>query len=159
MEQINIGNRAHVFEEYDVCPFCHQGMKPIMLNNTHGDIISGKIQFFIITWRCPLKSCSELVITKYVFASVIKDHVLSYGFNGFFNGSPILPTWPEFIKTLKNGNPEDPSKPGVSKFQEIYSQSLSAEQRQLNEIAGIGFRRSLEFLIKDFAIQEHPEEK
>lgn len=42
-------------------------------------------------------------------------------------------------------------------FVEIYSQALSAEQNKLDRIAGIGYRRALEFLVKDFCIYKNPE--
>ena len=42
-------------------------------------------------------------------------------------------------------------------FVKIYHQSEKAEYSGLDEICGIGYRKSLEFLIKDFAIHEHPE--
>lgn len=41
------------------------------------------------------------------------------------------------------------------KFNEIYKQALAAEVSNLNEIAGLGYRKSLEFLIKDIAIQKN----
>lgn len=42
-------------------------------------------------------------------------------------------------------------------FDKIYNQALAAETAALDEIAGLGYRKSLEFLIKDFAIHEHPD--
>lgn len=45
------------------------------------------------------------------------------------------------------------------KFVEIYHQSEIAESTNLTEICGIGYRKALEFLVKDFAIHEHPEDK
>lgn len=41
-------------------------------------------------------------------------------------------------------------------FDKIYNQALAAESSQLDEIAGLGYRKALEFLIKDFAIHEAP---
>jgi hypothetical protein len=38
----------------------------------------------------------------------------------------------------------------------VYAQSTSAEAHGLAEIAGPGFRKALEFLIKDYAIQLNP---
>ena len=35
-------------------------------------------------------------------------------------------------------------------FLTIYNQSLSAEDNNLDQIAGIGYRKALEFLIKDY---------
>ncbi|MGG1630065.1 hypothetical protein [Rossellomorea sp. NRS-1567] len=46
-------------------------------------------------------------------------------------------------------------------FVEIYNQAKEAEDLQLNHVAGMGYRKSLEFLIKDFLInfQNEDEEK
>lgn len=42
------------------------------------------------------------------------------------------------------------------KFVEIYHQSEKAENNGLTEICGMGYRKSLEFLIKDYAIAFNP---
>lgn len=44
-------------------------------------------------------------------------------------------------------------------FDKIYNQALAAESSGLDEIAGLGFRKAMEFLIKDFAIHEHPDDE
>ena len=41
----------------------------------------------------------------------------------------------------------------------IYNQALQAETIGLNEIAGLGYRKSVEFLIKDYAIYKNPEKE
>lgn len=43
-------------------------------------------------------------------------------------------------------------------FDKIYNQALAAESSGLDEIAGLGYRKALEFLIKDYAIHEYPDE-
>lgn len=43
-------------------------------------------------------------------------------------------------------------------FVKIYHQSEKAEYDGLDEICGIGYRKALEFLIKDFAILIHPDQ-
>ena len=54
--------------------------------------------------------------------------------------------WPLSIKELKSGFFEGER----SKFIDVYNQSLEAEIKGLDEIAGMGFRKSLEILVKDF---------
>ncbi len=44
-------------------------------------------------------------------------------------------------------------------FDKIYNQALAAETSGLDEIAGLGYRKSLEFLVKDFAIHQHPSDE
>lgn len=45
------------------------------------------------------------------------------------------------------------------KFVEIYHQAEKAENSDLTELCGIGYRKALEFLVKDYAISNHPEFK
>lgn len=42
-------------------------------------------------------------------------------------------------------------------FVEIYNQALTSENYNLSHISGIGYRKALEFLIKDYLITKHPE--
>ncbi|MEN8447507.1 MAG: DUF4145 domain-containing protein [Cyanobacteria bacterium J06555_13] len=53
-------------------------------------------------------------------------------------------------------------KQGISEispqFVAIYNQAFQAEQLGLNELNGIGYRKALEFLVKDFCSQENPKE-
>jgi len=41
-------------------------------------------------------------------------------------------------------------------FCSIYNEAYAAEQQGLNEICGMGYRKALEFLVKDFAIRNNP---
>ena len=61
--------------------------------------------------------------------------------------------------------PVDPREPDIPEevaaiseaFKEIYKQAIAAEDHQLNEIAGVGYRKALEFLVKDYCIKRHPD--
>ena len=44
-----------------------------------------------------------------------------------------------------------------SSFGRIYNESYAAEQMALMEVCGVGYRKSLEFLIKDYVIQNKDE--
>ncbi|MCI8332645.1 MAG: DUF4145 domain-containing protein [Clostridiales bacterium] len=44
-------------------------------------------------------------------------------------------------------------------FVEIYNQSSEAEHEGLSKICGMGYRKALEFLIKDFIIYKHPNDR
>lgn len=44
-------------------------------------------------------------------------------------------------------------------FCKIYNQAATAEKNGLDEISGIGYRKALEFLIKDFSIHRYPDDK
>lgn len=42
------------------------------------------------------------------------------------------------------------------RYEKIYAEALYAEECELFEICGMGYRKALEFLVKDFAIKTHP---
>lgn len=44
-------------------------------------------------------------------------------------------------------------------FEKIYNQAYQAETLTLDQIAGIGYRKAVEFLIKDYLISVHPEKE
>jgi len=44
-------------------------------------------------------------------------------------------------------------------FRTIYTQAAQAESYQLDEIAGVGYRKALEFLVKDYCIWKKPDER
>lgn len=45
-----------------------------------------------------------------------------------------------------------------SSFGKIYNEAYAAEQMDLKEVCGVGYRKALEFLIKDYAIQGKDEQ-
>ncbi|WP_338843010.1 hypothetical protein WEU39_06440 [Pediococcus pentosaceus] len=45
------------------------------------------------------------------------------------------------------------------KFVSIYDQAFDAESKGLDELSGMGYRKALEFLIKDFLIHKYPDKK
>lgn len=61
-------------------------------------------------------------------------------------------------KEFKESRKEFPLEVGKysKQFIEIYRQSLIAETNGLTEICGLGYRKSFEFLLKDFLIKKHP---
>jgi len=115
----------------DRCPICANGIEPI-------DI---KVDFFFPdgwgrlerVFRCPRQNCEDFFIARYQ-----KKHP-----NGYHVLDQCVPVVPVSIA-------RDESIIAISpNFHEIYNQAQKAEQYGLNLIAGAGYRKSLEFLIKD----------
>jgi len=44
-------------------------------------------------------------------------------------------------------------------FASVYKQALVAETMNLTQLTGLGFRKALEFLVKDYAISKCPEDQ
>ena len=111
----------------DKCPICHHKISPqleIALYSTH-DIPCQDID---VVWRCPNHQCNRLFISYY------QNKIYQYS----------TPNIPENIKMDENLSKFSP------RFEQIYKQALAAKTYGLSELVGIGFRKALEILIKDF---------
>ncbi|MBR3591623.1 MAG: DUF4145 domain-containing protein [Clostridia bacterium] len=123
-------NRNLTFVEPDECPICKSR-------------IAGKILFGIYESdyvRYSLDFCSAC---KGVFLATHNSsgEVISCEPNRFVEKT--------FTDELTALSPQ---------FVKIYNQASAAESSSLDEIAGIGYRKALEFLIKDFAISQNSDD-
>jgi hypothetical protein len=111
------------------CPHCHNGIEPRPIHQSIAHAVNYSI------WKCTFRDCGKLFIAVH---QVLDQRQLK--FIGFLDGQPIGPYWPQTIKKIK------------SKFIETYNQALKAEYFNLDEIAGMGFRKAIEYLVKDYLI-------
>ncbi len=112
------------------CPFCHKIIEtqPITFLRTN----DRKIEVFL---KC--KGCKASFIG---YAEV--DGVGCYHLNRFSKGNHKSTAFNEEVN-------------GISpQFVKIYGEAEFAEQENLNEICGVGYRKALEFLIKDYLINK-----
>jgi hypothetical protein len=138
--------------EPNICPHCHVVNTPNNQWNVFSIDTDG-IQNFLSAWKCSNQNCNRIFIAMYK----VQNKMLI--FSRFLNGLPKGPIWPKPILNLKSGNGKDPSKPENSKFTKTYLQSLEAESKGLDELAGMGYRKAIEYLVKDWAIQNNLTEK
>lgn len=140
-----ISNISFYIDEPDNCPICKTSIKPIQQysrifdrQDTHEKILS-------ITFFC--NKCYNSFIAQY---SKEYNNTTPYKFSNLDFLAPNKIENKQFDKFISDLSPT---------FIKIYNQSLEAEHYGLDEIAGIGYRKSLEFLIKDFLIiHEHKDE-
>jgi len=120
-------------ERIDYCPICHKGIEPIILNNY---LIGLDLDILQRIYRCPRNQCGRIFLANYYRSP-----------DGFYR-----------LNNLEPRQHEDPPLPDLLKenfpdFCEIYKQAIIADEMNLKEITGMGLRKSLEFLIKDFVIK------
>lgn len=126
-------------EKITECPMCNLRISPNMLGEVNAE-------YLYVLLQCP--DCKELFIAKYR-----KDYNSSYyaGYKGEF-----ISIFPKKSKTIEI---YEKISEISNMFLTIYNQSLSAEDNNLDQIAGIGYRKALEFLIKDYLKYRKPNEK
>lgn len=124
------------------CPACHKGQKPHDLNLSFLST-EKKDNFHRLqrVYRCVFTECEAMFIAIYAYP--LEDKAL------FVRSTPqrfVAKGWEESIKAV---SPD---------FVEIYSQASEAESRELDKIAGPGYRKALEFLVKDWLIANNTDE-
>lgn len=129
-----------------VCPICHHAMHPTQVQQS---AIVGSVLELVM--RCPNAGCGHLLIGRYSSGGntfhMIKNVHTSVT---FYNLKEVVP------QTAKN-EVFDENVVGLSpSFVKIYNQALAAEAAGLEQIVGIGLRKALEFLIKDYCIYKNP---
>lgn len=124
----------------DTCPYCETGIVPIprfgyYQNVTQTGLNRNQVQ---VVFQCPITKCQALFITQYSVYSSAGNEI--FHFRGDLHRSKGRV---QFFKIIQEISPQ---------FIEIYNQSFQAEQFGLSLIIGPGYRKSLEYLIKDYAI-------
>jgi hypothetical protein len=127
---------------------CHTSIKPEYFGHQLITTDHMRGPFTQVVYQCTKNDCKKLFLSDYVAE---REHPIGYTHRLILIGS-------------------SPSKPKVDKvpseitqisdqYAEIFKQSAEAESHNLNQVAGIGYRKALEFLVKDYLISEEPEKK
>lgn len=141
-----VGGKFHKgVNEPNICPHCHVVNKPSQITSLPTKD-SDDTECNISIWECANVQCNKLFVVIYKLKGDSPE------FFRFLNGLPKGPDWPKPIADLKHSNVDSKSR-----FIKTYLQSLQAESYGLDELAGMGYRKSIEYLVKDWAIQQNPE--
>lgn len=151
VQAINVDNpqgglRSCEFNEIDQCPICHYRIVPIPVTgsykrlNTRGN---GVTDFDIsILFLCP--SCRDTFLVKYS----------AHDSGNTLRTSAIQGQWPLYPKPVELS---DSMKDMSPMFATTYAEAGQAEAQNLTEIAGCGYRKAVEYLVKDYLCKKFPD--
>jgi hypothetical protein len=125
----------------NICPVCHVRMSPHETGQQGGFVSEAWLD---IAFRCANRECSHIFVARYLRDHGRPGQTPAYNFEGAY---PVTPVERTFAPEITNLSPN---------FVSIFTQAEAAEQAGLVEVAGPGFRKAFEFLIKDFAITKVP---
>lgn len=143
---VSITNNERIcYETVNKCPICNSSIAPVEKSKFFNS--DSKMYFFM--FEC--SACNKGFITHYNYTNERKiKNDISYNMLKLVNSYPKVPELHQFDENIKKLS---------SNFCEIFNQAYVAEQMNLNEIAGIGYRKALEFLIKDYCIDKNKEQE
>lgn len=124
----------------DECPRCLRGIHPKCVYS------AALVERHLcqVIYRCTRQDCQELFVATYV--DKLKD---TAGGREYYliRIAPMAPCQAPFSQTIEDLSPA---------FIEIYNQAMSAESHELGQLVGVGLRKALEFLVKDFSCSQNP---
>lgn len=142
IEPIDRNRQKHKFQIDhfpDFCPECRLYGEQIQLE---ADFMSGSE--IKLAMRCPRRDCDAVYFAVYAKTRVPKDTTISAGQAALSRLEPVMPQPYAVPANVKALSPD---------FAEIVSQAKKADDLHLTEVAGPGYRKALEFLIKDYLIK------
>src|SRR5574341_359540 len=133
---IDYANLRYVGKTPDTCPLCHVKAH---IGSGLVHTISNDIAQYV--FKCP--SCDDFFIGYYIFdVEDQPDRLHALGTLKLVDLKPSRPKQEDISDTVLEISPE---------FVTIYSQANEAKTLGLEQIAGPGYRKAFEFLMKDYA--------
>lgn len=143
------GNHSYSghYEEPSICPVCKHAIKPseILLKEYSDNNGQWFLSGFYLCRHC-----------YHTFLTLHKCELFRTNGHPTQYNAELLPVEPtryveeQFEDNISTLSPQ---------FVKIYNQALAAESSGLDEIAGLGYRKAMEFLIKDFCIHLRPDDE
>jgi hypothetical protein len=134
----NASGRCKISDKPDTCPICGHNIDPVICcAYMRGSAVDRNLE---IVFKCPNKDCKHLFVAYYSLPYTQRTgqyFVLS------------LSTLPLKIDHKEFGGIIDEIS---AQFSRIYNQAMLAESNGLDQVCGCGYRRALEFLVKDYLI-------
>lgn len=132
-------NSKFSIELPDNCPWCHTYIKPIINGKSQLDAKNNPDLPFSLILQCPV--CHKHFIQSYKVEyepryKTLKRLIIN-------KAKPMPKSTFDYPKEINSISKE---------FQNIIAQSSQAESLGFNHLAGIGYRKALEFLVKDYLI-------
>ncbi len=123
------------------CPHCSTAIDPIVLDSQFLSIPHKRLVVFVF---CMCTKCKKAFISEYSEDPIDRK---KYNKIATYPTSTLKPTHSKEISELS------------PRFVQIYNEAFLAEQSNLHEICGMGYRKAVEFLVKDFATKTHPDKE
>jgi hypothetical protein len=142
------GTRLTREEEPDWCPICHHACDPQEIDWRLVETASREPGLEIV-YQCPRRACGRLFIARY---RVDRKPTYRPGLGDrYYRLFGLVPRTPRESDVPQEVNAVSPS------FASIYNEAQAAESYGLGQVAGAGYRKSLEFLVKDYCSAADPE--
>lgn len=139
-------NRIEYQPFFEECPNCGHQVSPTIIDTQdfYNEACSLPMRFFVL--QCNRQVCSKYFIIEIEYQSSFQDS-FTYVISHNIYPKHHISYQDEEIKKIS------------PKFIKIYNQAKVADEMNLNEVSGPGYRKALEFLMTDYIIFSHIEKE
>ena len=137
-------NKKVSYEKVDSCPLCHSTFSSLPNSKLLISENSSTIKLYCF-YVC--LTCHKAFIVEYKNCVYKGEATIDFSWSPHI--SPIEINYKVFDDYLSNLSKD---------FVSTYNEAFAAEQYGLKKICGMGYRRALEYLIKDYLIYKYPED-
>jgi len=121
------GFRSVISPVPEICPYCHSKIIPHLVSASR---YNNRLD---VMFRCPAAKCKYAFLTLYAVDHNAKTTFITIEFPRYAQDD-----FPQNIKDIS------------SSYCKIFNEAYAAEQAKLLEVAGLGYRKAFEILIKDY---------
>ena len=129
------------YQEVSECPICHRSISPNVLY--HSYCFNQKTKEYLLDTLNHCATCHQTFLASYKNTDI----------DNMGLAVSVSPNHPQVKHLSDKFNIISPD------FVEIYSQAIHAKNMGLYRICGVGFRKSIEFIVKDYLISINPTDK
>lgn len=127
----------HLDQFPDKCPVCNRHVKPLFLS---AHLVSMGFRPLHVAFICPAADCSSMFIGVYrVWKSPADNSITNLSQTQLLRHVAEV-KFPDAIQAIS------------PQFCTIYNQALQAEENKLDQVCGPGYRKALEYLVKDYLL-------
>jgi len=130
----------------DICPQCHHAAEMRQVGTGHKSVTPNSGDRLEIVIQCPRELCQKFSVATY-FRALTTVGAENYSYH---SSKPQQLKDRSFSLTILKISPD---------FCEIFNQAQKTEQQQWGMVAGPGYRKALEFLVKDYLCGLDPAKK
>ena len=137
------------YNEVTVCPSCHHALSPQPLTAYYVEHDGFTGSYHRLHLLCFCARCRQIFLCEYDGSYDPKPYGPDLTFSRLVSAVPMTPSPVHFSDETKSLSPG---------FVETYSQASTAESEHLLQICGPGYRKALEFLVKDYLCHKYPDD-
>lgn len=144
---IEKARRTCRYQEVVECPTCHFAIEPKPLGAFFIREDESQYETYRLNLLCLCKRCRQIFMSEFCGCSY-EGFGPIYSFSSPEYSAPTTPHNSAISEAIKEMSPN---------FAETYIQSEAAESQQLFQICGVGYRKALEYLVKDYLCHKYPD--